>query len=83
MKNKLLDLNNHLFAEIERLSDEDLSDEELEKEIERAKAITGISNQIGQIAKLQFDAIKLQCEYQGYNNDNLANLIGVTNEKMS
>ena len=31
MKNTLGDLNNHLFAEIERLSDEDLQGEELEK----------------------------------------------------
>ena len=32
-KNKLTDLNNHLFAELERLGDEDLKGEELEKEI--------------------------------------------------
>lgn len=46
MKNKLSDLNNHLFAEIERLGDEELIGEDLEKEIERAKAITGIATQI-------------------------------------
>ena len=32
MKNTLVDLNNHLFAELERLSDEDLTSEELEAE---------------------------------------------------
>ena len=46
MKNKLTDLNDHLFAEIERLSDEDLQGDELMNEIERAKAITGVSTQI-------------------------------------
>lgn len=46
MNNKLSDLNNHLFAQLERLSDEDLKGEELEKEIERAKAITAVSSQI-------------------------------------
>ena len=46
MKNKLTDLNNHLFAELERLSDEDLQGEDLSNEISRAKAITGIASQI-------------------------------------
>lgn len=46
MNNKLVDLNNHLFAELERLSDEELAGEELEKEIERARAITSVSSQI-------------------------------------
>lgn len=32
MKNTLGDLNNHLFAQLEKLSDEDLSEEELDKE---------------------------------------------------
>lgn len=41
MKNTLVDLNNHLFAELERLSDEDLTGEELEAEISRSKALTG------------------------------------------
>ena len=46
MKNKLVDLNNHLFAELERLSDEDLQGDELTAEIDRAKAITGVASQI-------------------------------------
>ena len=33
MKNTLGDLNNHLFAQLERLGDEDLSKENLEKEL--------------------------------------------------
>ena len=46
MKNKLSDLNNHLFAELECLSDEDLKEEKLLDEIERAKAITSVASQI-------------------------------------
>lgn len=46
MNNKLIDLNNHLFAEIERLGDEDLKGDKLAQEIERAKAITGVASQI-------------------------------------
>jgi hypothetical protein len=46
VKNKLSDLNNHLFAELERLGDEELSGEALTEEIERARAITGVAAQI-------------------------------------
>ena len=45
-QNKLGDLNNHLFAEIERLSDESLTGEALEAELKRAKAVTGVASQI-------------------------------------
>ena len=46
MKNTLSDLNNHLFAQLERLGDEDLKGENLEEEIKRAETITKVSSQI-------------------------------------
>ncbi len=60
MKNTLVDLNNHLFAEMERLSDENLTGEALDSEISRAKALTGVSSQIIQNGKLVLDAIRFQ-----------------------
>lgn len=46
LKNTMSDLNNHLFAEIERLGDEDLKGDDLKEEIERAEALSKISGQI-------------------------------------
>lgn len=45
-KNKMTDLNDHLFAELERLGDEDMDTSQLEDEIKRAKAVSGIAQQI-------------------------------------
>ncbi len=65
MKNKLTDLNDHLFAEIERLGDEELSGEKLQQEISRAKAVSDVATRIIDNAKLALDATKLQVEYGG------------------
>lgn len=46
IKNRQIDLDNHLFAELERLGDESLTDEQLENEIKRAKAISSVAQQI-------------------------------------
>lgn len=46
VQNKLVDLNNHLFEALERLNDEELTDDKLKMEIERNKAITGVANSI-------------------------------------
>ena len=56
MKNKLSDLNNHLFAQLERLSEEDLTPEQIEQEGKRTDAIVSIAEQIVRNADLQLKA---------------------------
>ncbi|UZW13220.1 hypothetical protein OSC52_15390 [Clostridium pasteurianum] len=59
MQNTLGDLNNHLFAQLERLSDEDIKGEELKEEINRAAAVNGIASKIIENASLVLQAQKL------------------------
>lgn len=62
MKNKLSDLNNHLFAQLERLGEEGLSIEEIEKEAKRAVAIVDLSEQVIRNADLHLKAATLLAE---------------------
>lgn len=62
MNNKLSDLNNHLFAELERLSDEELNEDELKSEIDRARAITSVSKTIIENGALALRAEKFKQE---------------------
>ncbi|WP_343684036.1 hypothetical protein [Asticcacaulis sp.] len=63
MKNKLIDLNNHLFAQLERLSDEGLTPEQVDVEAKRGEAIVAVSEQIIRNASLQLNAAKIASEY--------------------
>lgn len=74
MKNTLGDLNNHLFAEMERLGDEDLKGEELKEEIERARAISNVSTKIIENANLVLEAEKFKDER--LNENDLPELLG-------
>jgi len=64
-RNKLNDLNNHLFEQLERLNDEDLTGEELEKELQRAKTVTQVATAIINTGALALKAQKHFDEY-GY-----------------
>lgn len=59
MKNKLSDLNNHLFAQLERLGEEDLTPEQIEQEAKRGEAIVAVADQIVRNADLQLKAATL------------------------
>lgn len=59
MKNKLTDLNDHLFAQLERLSEEGLDAEAIEREAKRADAIVALSDQILRGADLNLKAVAL------------------------
>jgi len=56
MKNKLIDLNNHLFAQMERLTDEALKGDALAEEIRRSKAAGSLASQIISNARLALDS---------------------------
>ncbi len=58
MRNKIADLNNHLFAQLERLNDEDLKGSELRTEIDRANAVACVAAQIVNSAKVTVAAVR-------------------------
>ena len=56
MKNKLTDLNDHLFAALERVNDEDLDDEKLKNAIDRARSVANLGREIVQNARVVLSA---------------------------
>lgn len=64
-RNTLGDLNNHLFEQLERLNDEELTPDQLEMEMNRSSAMREVANSIIQNANLALKAEKLKIEYGG------------------
>lgn len=59
MKNRLSDLNDILFAQLERLTDETLKPEAIEQEVKRTQSVVQVADRIVENARLQLDAAKL------------------------
>lgn len=58
IRNKMIDLNNHLFEQLEKLNDPDLKGYELKDEIERSKAMVHVSNSIVSVGQLALEGQK-------------------------
>lgn len=83
-KNKLGDLNDHLFEAMERLNDDDLMSDDASLQIDRARAITGIGKTIIENGKLMLDAQRHSDEYgygHGYDRKLPKLLVGEGDDK--
>lgn len=58
MKNRLTDLNDHLFEALERVNDEDLTGDDLRSEINRARSVANLAREIVQNARVVLEAEK-------------------------
>lgn len=58
MKNTLADLNNYLFETLERLLDDDLTEEQMQREITRSKAVTAVAETVIHNGQLALDTMK-------------------------
>lgn len=75
MQNTLQDLNNALFEAIERIQDDELSEEELDREIKRAGAVTKVAEVIVRNGELALKTMEHLNEYgygRQHRDENLA-----------
>jgi hypothetical protein len=59
----LSDLKDHLFAQLDRLSNGDLDADGIEREVKRADAIVNVADQITRGAEMQLRAAKLYADH--------------------
>jgi ribosomal protein L17 len=56
-RNKLSDVRDHIFMALERLSDETLTNDQVNVEVDKAKAISQLADTLIQSAKVEIDFI--------------------------
>lgn len=79
--NNIVDLNQALFKRIEALENDDLSDEELDREIKKSDAVVKISACILNQAKIALDAQKQFDEYATGRTVDIP-LLGISNANL-
>lgn len=80
MKNTLTDLNNYLFEQLERLNDDSLTDEDLDREIRKTDAIVKVSEKIIDNGELAFKAIQHKDKYYGTTERKLPSMLEAEGE---
>ena len=77
--NSLADLNAILFNQIQKIQNDDATDEELEREIKKSEAITKLSSQVLSSANIALQAQKQFDEYGTGRTVDIP-LLGISNE---
>jgi hypothetical protein len=75
MGNKLSDLTDHLFAQLDRLSSEELHGEKLAEEMSRAKAVACVATQIINTGQLALKAKEFELDYGGNKNAKMPTML--------
>jgi hypothetical protein len=65
MKNRLTDLNDALFAQLERLTDENLTAEQITTELQRTTSVVQLADRIVDTARLQLDGARFIADNNG------------------
>lgn len=79
--NSLADLNAILFDQIQKIQNDDATDEELEKEIKKSEAITKLSSQVLSSANIALQAQKQFDEYGTGRTVDIP-LLGISNDNL-
>ena len=80
MNNTLMHLNNYLFEQLERINDDNLSDEELEKQIKKAEVINKTAENIIKNNETALKAVNIASEYGYIVPDNIRGILGIKQE---
>lgn len=76
MRNRLINLNDHLFEQLERLNDESLTPEQLDMEIKRSKVMSEISKVIVDNMRVTVEGMKVIYEY-GIAQEDVPETLGI------
>lgn len=79
--NSLADLNAILFSQIQKIQNEDATDEEIEKEIKKSEAITKLSSQVLSSANIALQAQKQFDEFGTGRTVDIP-LLGISNDNL-
>lgn len=61
-RNKLSDLNDYLFEQIERINDDELTGCELEEQLKKSKMVVNVANAITRNAAVSLAAYRVFCD---------------------
>ena len=77
MRNTLVDLNNYLFETLERITDDNLSEEEMQKEITRSQNVANVAEVIIHNGELTLKTVEVLNEYGLKGYDQLPLMLGL------